>query len=94
MTYSLQRLSGLVALALAALLCVLNVTWLVPTSPAENPRAAAFLPVKHELLSIQVGPAVLELSRSQASHIVMVVSVFLIIVGGLLFWRSVKVRHG
>ena len=94
MAYSLQRLSGAVALALAALLCVLNVTWLVPTSPTENPRGVEFLPVKHESLSIQVGAAVLELSRSQASHIVMAVSVLLIIVGGLLFWRSVKVRHG
>ena len=94
MAYRLQKLSGVVVLALAALLFVLNLTWLVPTSPAENPRAVGFLPVKHESISIQVGTAVLELSRSQARHIVMAVSVLLVLIGGLLLWRGVKVRHG
>src|SRR5258705_3991250 len=90
MAYSLQRLSGVMALTVAALLFVFDVTWLVPRSPAENSRGLEFLPEKHESVSIQVGSAVLALSRSQASRIVMAVAVLLVIIGGLFLWRSGK----
>ena len=80
------------ALTIAALLFVLDVTWLVPRSPAENSHGLEFLPEKHQSVSIQVGSAVLELSRLQASRIVIAVSVLLVIIGGLLLWRSAKVR--
>lgn len=81
-----QRSCGVVVLMLAVLLFVLSVTWLAPTIP-ENTRPFEFLPVQHETLSIQVGNVVLALSRERVSHIVMVVSVLLGIVGGLFLWR-------
>jgi hypothetical protein len=93
MTLSPQRLAGVVTLSIAVLLFVLSVTSLVHTAPTENARGLEFLPVKHESVSIQVGSAVLELSRSQASQIVMAISVLLVIIGGLLLWRSAKARR-
>jgi len=93
MTLSPQRLAGVVMLSIAVLLFLLSVTWLVHTAPTENTRGLKFLPVKHESVSIQVGSVVLELSRSQASQIVMAISVLLVIIGGLLLWRSAKARR-
>ena len=93
MPRSLKRWSGVGALTVGAALFLFSVTWLAPTSPTENPRGLEFLPVKHESVSIQVGSFVLELSRSQVSHIVMAVSVLLVIIGVLLLWRKAMVRQ-